>query len=288
MDVVANLLPLVAEDGVAAPLEIALHEVAEKPVQFHARMARAGQASAAEAAGRHAEVAAILLHHDVAGHLRCPEQRMFAGIDPKCFADAIPVGGIGVVPAGREFHHRQFVGGVAVNLVGAHVHKRRFLARPTHCLEEIQRADGIRVEVVKRNRRGTIMRWLGCRVDNGVRTNRVNKSQHAIPIADVEFMVDKAWQCLDQSLLVPPRVAGGAKEDRPLVVVDAMDLPSQGVEMRDDLAADEPRGTSNEQFAFHEEDGSFRVGEAENFSSGSTLLDDGNRALRAPADPRAS
>ena len=88
-------------------------------------------------------------------------------------------------------------------------------------------------------------------MDNRVWPNSVDKSQHAIAIADVEFVVDKVGQRLNQTLLVPPRVTGGAKEDRPLVVVDSMDLPSQGVEMRDNLAADEPRGASDKQFAVH-------------------------------------
>ena len=69
VDVVADLLALVAEDAVGAALEAALDEVAEEAVQLDAGVVGAGEAAAAEAAGGHAEVAAVLLHHDVGGDL---------------------------------------------------------------------------------------------------------------------------------------------------------------------------------------------------------------------------
>jgi hypothetical protein len=43
-----------------------------------------------------------------------------------------------------------------------------------------------------------------------------------------------------QPALVPTRVAGVAEEDGPLVVVDAVDLPTAGVEERADFRTDEP------------------------------------------------
>ena len=83
MDVVAHLLALVAEDLVFAPFDVALHQVAEEAVQLDAGVIRAGEAAAAQAAGGHAEIAAVLLHHDVAGDLRRAEERVLALVDRK-------------------------------------------------------------------------------------------------------------------------------------------------------------------------------------------------------------
>ena len=50
MNVVANLLPLIAENLVRAALDIAFDQVAEESVKLDARVIRSGQATAAEAA----------------------------------------------------------------------------------------------------------------------------------------------------------------------------------------------------------------------------------------------
>ena len=74
MDVVAHLLAFVAVDLVFAAFHVALDQIAEEAVQFHAGMVGTGQAAAAQAAGGHVEVAAVFLHHDVAGDLGGPEE----------------------------------------------------------------------------------------------------------------------------------------------------------------------------------------------------------------------
>ena len=83
VDVVADLLALVAEDLVFAAFEVALHQVAEEAVQLDAGVVRAGQAAAAQAAGGQAEVAAILLHHDVRRDLGGAEERVLGLVDRK-------------------------------------------------------------------------------------------------------------------------------------------------------------------------------------------------------------
>lgn len=70
MDVVADLLAVVAEHRGSPALTIACYEGAQKSVQFHTRMGRAGQTATPQAAGRHPKIAAILLHHHVSGDLR--------------------------------------------------------------------------------------------------------------------------------------------------------------------------------------------------------------------------
>ena len=99
MDVVAHLLALVAEDLVFAAFEVALHQVAEKAVQLDAGVVRAGQAAAAQAAGRHAEVAAVFLHHHVGGDLGGAEERVLGLVDGEALGNAVRELRVGVVPA---------------------------------------------------------------------------------------------------------------------------------------------------------------------------------------------
>src|SRR5208337_3464666 len=101
-DIVTDLLALVAEHAVQAPFQIALDEVAEKAVEFHATMIRPGEAAAAETHGLHPEVAAVLLHEDIRCHLGGAEQRVLALIDGEVFADAVTVLWIGIIPARLE------------------------------------------------------------------------------------------------------------------------------------------------------------------------------------------
>jgi hypothetical protein len=66
------------------------------------------------------------------------------------------------------------------------------------------------------------------------------------PVSNVELMVMEAPKASRKPLLVPPRVAGRPEKHRPPVIVDAMHLPSEGVEMTGHLAADQARGDSYE------------------------------------------
>ncbi len=58
-------------------------------MQLDAGVVRAGQAAAAQAAGRHAEIAAVLLHHHVGGDLRRAEQRMLRLVDRERLGNAV-------------------------------------------------------------------------------------------------------------------------------------------------------------------------------------------------------
>jgi len=61
MNIVANLLALVAEDGVLEPGHGRFDEIRKKAVQLDAGVRRAGEAAAAENADVHFEVAAVFL-----------------------------------------------------------------------------------------------------------------------------------------------------------------------------------------------------------------------------------
>jgi hypothetical protein len=69
VNVVANLLALITEDPVGAPFPDRPRDVGEEAVKLSAGVMRPSQAAAAETDGRHPEVAAVLLHQDIRGHL---------------------------------------------------------------------------------------------------------------------------------------------------------------------------------------------------------------------------
>ena len=67
VDVIAHLLAFVAKNPVRLPGDRAFHQVGQETVQFRAGMGRAGEATAAEAHGLHAEIIAIFLHQHIGG-----------------------------------------------------------------------------------------------------------------------------------------------------------------------------------------------------------------------------
>src|SRR5271163_1164392 len=69
VDVVPDLFALVAVDIVVPSLQVAFDEVAEEPVKLHARVVGPGEATAAQAAGGHAEVAPVFLDKHIARQL---------------------------------------------------------------------------------------------------------------------------------------------------------------------------------------------------------------------------
>ena len=69
VNVVANLLALVAEHVICGAGERHLYQVGQKAVQLDTGMRRTGKAATAENAHFHPEVAAIFLRHQVGGSL---------------------------------------------------------------------------------------------------------------------------------------------------------------------------------------------------------------------------
>src|ERR1022692_1717184 len=99
MDIVADLLALIAVNLVFAAFKIALHQVAEEAVQLDPGMVRAGQTTAAQTTGRQAEIPAILLPHDVAGDFGSAEERVLGLINGKALGNAVRKLRVGVIPA---------------------------------------------------------------------------------------------------------------------------------------------------------------------------------------------
>jgi hypothetical protein len=170
VDVVADLFALVAEDPVRAGLADRAGEVVEKPVQLRAGVVRPGQAAAAEADGRHPEIAAVLLDEHVQARL--------------------------------ELDERELVGGVAVDLVRREEDERRLEAAPAGGLQEIERADGVHVEVVEEELRGQIVRRLRGAVDDQCGADAVGELEHRRPVANVEVVVLESPRLAAQPLEV--------------------------------------------------------------------------------------
>ena len=64
-------------------------------------MVGSGQAAAAQTAGRHIEIAAILLHAHVGRYLGGAKKAVFALVDAEILRDTVGIGRIGVVPTTR-------------------------------------------------------------------------------------------------------------------------------------------------------------------------------------------
>ena len=115
VDVVADLLALVAEDPVGAPLSDRARDVREKAVQFGAGVIRPGQTPSPETHGRHAEIATILLHQDIPGHLRGPEEAVHRRVDSAGLR-SVRASGLRS-PSEAPADERQFAWRVAIDLV---------------------------------------------------------------------------------------------------------------------------------------------------------------------------
>src|SRR4051794_6237053 len=89
VNVVADLLAGVAEDGVWRAGYDALHQVGEEAMEFGAGVLGPGETAAAKANRGHVEVAPILLYQQIGCRLRCAKQRVRRQIDRHRRVDAL-------------------------------------------------------------------------------------------------------------------------------------------------------------------------------------------------------
>ena len=216
-------------------------------MQFDATVVRPGQAATAQAAGLHPEIAPILLHHDVRGHLGRPKERVFAGIDGESFRDPLPVRGVVVVPPGLELFQFDEVRPVPVHLVGGHVGEGALRAGPPGGFQQVEGADGVDVEIVKGTGGGEVVAGLGGGVDDGRRLKLGDELQDLFTVADIQLVVFEVLIIFFQPLLVPAGVAAGPEEVGPLVVVDPVNLRPLPGEVADHLRTDQTRRSSDEE-----------------------------------------
>src|SRR5262249_35216 len=164
------------------------------------------QATTSQTARRHIEIPAVFLNHNVRGQFRGSKQGMFRLIDGKGFCNAMSSFLVTVIPTFVEFDQRNRIGRVPINFIGRHAYERILQAIAPCGLQEIQRTDSIRLEIIERNLCSQIVRWLGSSMNDQLRPQFTNKSVNSVPVADIEFMVPKTRYSVGDSALVPSSI----------------------------------------------------------------------------------
>ncbi len=118
------------------------------------------------------------------------------------------------------------------------MNERRLGTSTARCLEQVKRSQGIHLEIEKRDRRGAIMRRLGCRVNDQVRLQFVHEIQDSFAIADIERQVMVVRNLGLPLPEHPACVALGSEEDGSMVAVNSRDAESQPGEPASHLRAD--------------------------------------------------
>src|SRR6201999_997155 len=91
MDIVANLLSLVAEDRVRRTHNGAFHQIRQESVKLSPRVVRSSQTPPAKTCSPHAEVPAIFLNKGICGYLGRSEETMQRSVDRHGFRDAVHI-----------------------------------------------------------------------------------------------------------------------------------------------------------------------------------------------------
>ena len=85
-------------------------------------------------------------------------------------------------------------------------------------------------------------------MNDDVRLHARNKVKDALAVANVEFVVNEAWDQVGESFLVPAGVPLRAKKGSALVVVDPMNRTALTGKKKRDLGTDQAGGASDECF----------------------------------------
>src|SRR5882762_1183736 len=250
MDVVAHLFALVTEHLVHTSLNVAFHQVAEEAVQLHAAVVRPREAAPAQAAGFHAEIAAVLLDHHVCRDLGCSEQGVYGAVDAESLVDSLRESPIGIVPARFLLNKSDLVGRVAVDLVGRHVDEGAVDRVTPDSFKHIECSDRIDVEIVEWPGGGEVVARLGCRVHGERGLQRGDQRVYPATVADVELVMLEPSVGLDEAPLVPTRVPARPEEVGAHVVVHPVDFPVEAAEIFDDLGSDQTGRSGYEGNAF--------------------------------------
>src|SRR5665213_2657166 len=91
MNVVPNLLSLIAEDSIGLTTESRLDEIRQESMQLDTTVLGSGQATASKDTDLEPEISPIFLRHDVGSHLRRTENRMHTAINSAGFRDSFPI-----------------------------------------------------------------------------------------------------------------------------------------------------------------------------------------------------
>ena len=163
VDIVADLLALIPENGVGLFGKVTFYQVAEKAMELHTAVIGAREAPPPQAAGRHIEVAAIFLHQHIGSNFACAKKAVLALVYRKVFGDTFRIGRIGIIPAGVQLSKGDGIGPVAIHFVGAHVHEGRFGRKLACRFQQVERAHGVGVKIIERYLCGFVVAGLrGC------------------------------------------------------------------------------------------------------------------------------
>lgn len=102
------------------------------------------------------------------------------------------------------------------------------------------------IKIVEGDGGGTVVRGLGGRVYNGGGFDLPEEVQHALAIADIEFMMAKRLaKGRGKAALVPACITLGPEENGPLIIVHPMNFPAKGGEVNEHFGADEAGGSGD-------------------------------------------
>jgi hypothetical protein len=119
------------------------------------------------------------------------------------------------------------------------VHERTLSGKLPICLEQVDRAEGIHLEIQEWNLGSSIMAGLSRRVHDRVKSLPFKKRQYRVPIAYVQRLVPEATCRVQETTSIPRRVSGGPEEHRAHIVVDADYFVIARIEVLDGLRPDQ-------------------------------------------------
>jgi hypothetical protein len=127
------------------------------------------------------------------------------------------------------------------------MHEDGFVCMTVCSFQQVERSDGIHIEVIEWATGGQVMAGLrGC-VDNQVWLNRFDEGKDGLPVADVQFVMFEVGVGGFQPMLIPAGITFFAKEIPPHVVIGPGDLPAAIMEVGHNLGADQAVGASDDQ-----------------------------------------
>ena len=245
VDVVANLLALVTEDCVVPAYEGLLDEIGEETVKFDPGVGRSGEATTAENADVHFEVATIFLGDEIGSGFGGAKEGVERAINAAGFVNTIEVFRAGIVPARGKFGEGNFIGGVSIDFIGAEEDEDGSGRVQARGFQKVDGAECVDFKIENGNIAGLVVRRLRGTVDDKVEAMRTEELLDGCAIADVQADVNEVAGFGLESFEVPEGVAGGAEEFAAHVVVDADDVVTLAVKMFDGFRTDETAGASD-------------------------------------------
>ena len=99
----------------------------------------------------------------------------------------------------------------------------------------MQRSERIDLEIQKRDGGGAIVRRLRSGVDDQIGAQLIDESEQLVSLANVDGVMTLVRNLALQTRQNPTGIPFRSKENRPMVVIDAMDLESRSGKKQRDL-----------------------------------------------------